>query len=211
MAADNPRQASIDFLTEAEGPVIADPEPDALVLLENGQWARKGIRRHGGGMGAKASTVQFVKERSTPNRQIHAVTYEDAVGHSYLFVCVVTLDGEGNWRVEAGGGGGDAGENPARLGRSYPWANLAGGGWETNFWAGGRITDAGSDVVRVRLIGSNGEILEDVADDTGLVLFIAVPGQIMRVPVQVELYTRTGELAGRHTWFANSRPARSTT
>src|SRR5271165_4461339 len=140
MAADNPRQASIDFLTAAEGPVIADPEPEALVLLENGQWAHKGIRRHGGGMGAKASSVQFVKERSTPNRQIHAVTYDDAVGHSYLFICVVTLDSEGHWRFEAGGGGG-AGEGPAHLGRSYPWANLAGGGSETSFWAGGRITD----------------------------------------------------------------------
>jgi hypothetical protein len=64
-------------------------------------------------------------------------------------------------------------------------------------WAGGHVIDNGLDVARVRLTGSNGQVLEDTVDD-GLVLFVT--DQKVRVPVQIELYNRSGEVVGKHIW-----------
>ncbi len=148
-------------------------------------------------MGAKSASVRFLKERSILHRQVHAVTFEDETGQQWDYVCFVAQDAKGRWHFESGGGGGTGGDIKYYPVRSYPWANLAGGGWEDRFWAGGHVIDNGLDVARVRLTGSNGQVLEDTVDD-GLVLFVT--DQKVRVPVQVELYNHSGEVVGQHTW-----------
>jgi len=155
-----------------------------------------GILREGGGMGARPASVRFLKERSILHRQVHAVTFEDEAGQQWDYVCYVAQDAKGRWHFESGGGGGTGGDIKCYPARS-PWANLAGGGWEDRFWAGGHVIDNGLDVARVRLTGSNGQVLEDTVDD-GLVLFVT--DQKVRVPVQIELYNRSGEVVGKHIW-----------
>ncbi|HXZ05433.1 MAG TPA: hypothetical protein VEH81_11405 [Ktedonobacteraceae bacterium] len=104
--------------------------------------------------------VTLLKERSIPHRQVHAVTFVDGTGQSYYFICFVTQDAQGNWHFEMGGGGGHGGDCQDHPGRPHPWANLAGGGWDDRFWAGGEIYDDGFHVECVRLIGSNGQGVE---------------------------------------------------
>jgi len=194
----DPKQVIIDYLSLPEGEIISQPDPDTPAVLKDGRLVRPGILRRGGGMGAKPASVRFLKERSIPHRQVHAVTFEDETGQQWDYVCFVAQDAKGRWHFESGGGGGGTGGDikcyPAR---SDPWANLAGGGWEDRFWAGGHVIDNGLDVTRVRLTGSNGQVLEDTVDD-GLVLFVTE--QKVRVPIQVELYNRSGEVVGKHSW-----------
>lgn len=201
MVTDDPKQAITDFLSQPEGVVVSQPDPHELPVQKNGRWVRKGTVQRGGGMGARASTITFLKERSIPHRQVHAVAFEDETGQPHYFICFVTQDAQGSWHFEMGGGGGGpgGGDSQYHLRRPHPWANLAGGGWEDRFWAGGWISDDGFNVVRVRLIGRNRQVAEDTVDDTGLVLFVA--DQKMRVPVQVEFYTRSGDLVGQHSCF----------
>jgi len=143
--------------------------------------------------------VTLLKERSILHRQVHAVTFVDGTGQSYYFICFVTQDAQGNWHFEMGGGGGHGGDCQDHPGRPHPWANLAGGGWDDRFWAGGEIYDDGFHVECVRLIGSNGQGVEDTVDETGYVIFVT--DQKMHVPVQVELYNRAGDLVGQHKRF----------
>lgn len=200
MSEDDLKQVVIDYLSLPEGELVSQPDPNAPPVQRDGRSVLPGSVRRGGGMGARASTIKFLKERSIAQWQVHAVTFEDETGRPWHFVGFVTQDVQGRWHVEMGGGGGGGSGNdlPRHPRRNHPWANLAGGGWEDRFWAGGWVIDNGLDVTRVRLTGSNGQVLEDTIDD-GLVLFVT--DQKVRVPVQVELYNRSGELVGQHTWF----------
>src|SRR5258706_15287457 len=114
MATSDPKQAIIDFLSQPEGIVVSQPDPNTPPVLKNGRWVRQGTVQRGGGMGARVSTITFLKERRIPHRQVPAVAFE----------------------------------------------------------------------------------VEDTVDDAGLVLFVT--DQKMRVPVQVELYARSGDLVGQH-------------
>ncbi len=197
MVGNDPKQVIIDYLSLPEGEIVSQPDPDTPPVLKGGRWVRPGTVRRGGGMGARSASVRFLKERSIPHRQVHAVTFEDETGRQCDCVCFIAQDDEGHWHFESGGGGGSGGDVKRYPMRSGPWANLAGGGWEDRFWAGGHVIDNGLDVTRVRLTGSNGQVLEDTVDD-GLVLFVTE--QKVRVPVQVELYNHSGEVVGQHTW-----------
>jgi hypothetical protein len=200
MVTNDPKQAIIDFLSQPEGMVVSQPEPNAPPVPKNGRWVHQGTVQRGGGMGARISTITFLKERSIPHRQVHAVAFEDETGQPHHFICFVMQDAHGSWHFEMGGGGGGRGsDSQDHPRRPHPWANLAGGGWEDRFWAGGWVSDDGFNVVRVRLIGSNGQGVEDAVDEAGLVLFVT--DQKMHVPIQVELYTHSGDLVGQHSSF----------
>ncbi len=198
MSEDILKQVIIDFLCLPEGDLVTQPDTNTPPAQRDGFWV--GTVRRGGGMGARASTIKFLKERSIARRQVHTVTFEDEAGQPNHFVCFVTQDAQGRWHFEMGGGGAGSSGNdlPCHPRRNHPWANLAGGGWEDRFWAGGPVVDNGLNVTRVRLTGSNGQALEDTVDD-GLVLFVT--DQKVRVSVQVELYNRAGKLVGQHSWF----------
>ncbi|MGO8947919.1 MAG: hypothetical protein ACLQUY_09695 [Ktedonobacterales bacterium] len=67
-------------------------------------------------------------------------------------------------------GGSGGGEGGSRLVRDQPWVNLGGEGWPNDFYAGGRVIDNGTGVVRIRLIAANRTILEDSVEDGTVLL-----------------------------------------
>src|SRR5258708_3525789 len=149
MAESDPQQVIIDYLSLPEGEIVSQPDPNTPPVLKDGRWVRSGIIHKGGGMGAKASSVKFLKERGIPHRQVHAVTFEDEAGQRVDCVCFVTQNAQGLCHFEMSVG------------------------------------------------GSNGQVPEDTVDD-GLVLFVT--DEKVRVPIEVALYNRSGELVGQHSW-----------
>ncbi len=191
MEGSDPRQVIIDYICRPQGPIIEEkmqPTPSG----ESHAW--RGITRAPGGLGAKASTVQFLQQRSIADRQLHLVTFEDEEGRQVSWFCCVLLEPSGQWRYAGGSGGGRTEETPER---EYPWVNM-GGGWKKKlFWAGGRVLDNGLNVVRVRLVAENGIVLEDTVQN-GIVMFVS--SETLPLPVQVELYDGAGTLVGTHTF-----------
>jgi hypothetical protein len=92
------------------------------------------------------------------------------------------------------GGAGGAGDEPER---STPWVNLAGGGWPDQFYAGGRIADAGVAIARVELRFADGLVLEDDADQ-GVALFITE--NHVRPPSTVALLDNAGNEVASHSF-----------
>jgi len=189
MPGSDPRQVIRDYL----GPpsVFISDTPDSQGSGWHGGPAR-------GGMGADVTTMQFLKERGIPHRQVHAVVFDTAEGRRMRFTCYLVQDDAGDWRVD-GGAGGSADGAPVR---ADPSVNLGGGGWPASFYAGGVVVDNGLDVARVRLIAANGTIMEDTVD-AGVVLFVTA--QRVELPLQAELYDRDGQMVGQHGAFERIR------
>lgn len=201
MANQAPRQAIINYLIQPSIPVpdpVTLPAPNDPDVPESKRWRGKVST---GGHDAKAETIKFHKERAIPCHQVHYVTFEDDDGISWHGTCYVTQDECGDWHFEGFAGG--SGPNPVR---AQPWANL-GGGWRDYLYAGGRVSDNGLDIARVRLVSNDGTVLEDTVDD-GIVLFVCEHG--VELPLQAELYDRAGNLVASHPVFNhhNVRPDR---
>jgi len=187
MTENDPKQVIIEYISEPLGQI--EPEPPLPPGVEHKGY--RGITRKGGGLGAKVQTIRFLQERTLPDLQLHALTFENEDGQQEHYIWCVRQDMPGHWR-SAGGANFHPAEN---ISRGHPWVNLA-GGWSRNFlWAGGRVLDDGLDVVRVRLISENGIVLEDTVQD-GLALFIS--DRWVERPLQVELYDRSEKLLGTH-------------
>ena len=187
MTGKDPKQVIIEYISQPLGPIEpASPLPPGFERKEP-----QGIMRKDGGLGAKVQTIRFLQERSLPDLQLHAVTFENEDGQQEYYFWCVRQDMPGHW-WSAGGANFHPTEN---ILRGRPWVNLA-GGWNRDFlWAGGRVLDNGLDVVRVRLISENGIELEDTVQD-GLALFLS--NRWVERPLQVELYDRSGKLVGTH-------------
>jgi hypothetical protein len=138
-------------------------------------------------------TLQFLKERCIPGRQVYFVLFEDGKGQKVHFTCYVVQDAQGNWQFRGAAGDGITGTPGPVVERA--WANLGGGGMPDHFHAGGYIADHGLDVVHVRLVAKNGTILEDTVED-GIVLFLT--DKLVTLPIQAELYDRAGKLVYTH-------------
>ena len=192
MAEHDPKQAITEYVGLPLGIVQSNPP---FPVPAQGQTFQ-GELRCGGGLGAQEGTIRFFQERRLSDRQLHEITFEDEAGQHQHWLCFVVQDQQGGWYMV---GGANYSDDPRHSPvRSHPWVNLAGGGWEDHFWAGGLVLNNGLDVVRVRLISKNGKVLEDLVQD-GLVLFIT--DQKIQVPVQVELYDRAGNRVGTHPCF----------
>jgi hypothetical protein len=188
MTVPDPKQAIIDHISRPLAPLEPSPPLPPNIQLQG----KPGMIRRGGGLGAKAETVRFLQERSLRDRQLHLVVFENEEGKQGQWLCCVLQDVSSYWSFA---GGANVGSVETMPGRSYPWANLA-GGWKGNlFWAGGRVLDNGMNVVRVRLISDNGIVLEDTVQD-GLVLFVS--DQWVQRPLRVELYDNAGNVVGTH-------------
>ncbi len=184
MSSPDPRQVIREHLSVPRVVISETPVPGTH------GWRSRQTR----GMGADVATIQFLKERRISRRQVHAVTFTDADAHRMRFTYYLAQDGADNWRVD-GAAGGSADGDPIR---ATPWANVGGGGWPANFYAGGAVVDNGLDVARMRLIAANGTIMEDTVD-AGVVLFVT--DQHVELPLQAELYDRTGQMVAWHGVF----------
>lgn len=144
------------------------------------------------GFDARPASIHFGKMRQVGQRQLHAVTFENHAGQRMRFICCVRSDDAGVWRFD-GGAGGHADSSPHR---DHPWANLGGGGWPHQFYAGGQVLDDGGVVMRVRLRTANGVTLEDTVGEDGIVLFLN--DDETHVPLSVELLDGGGQIVAQH-------------
>jgi hypothetical protein len=83
---------------------------------------------------------------------------------------------------------------------SLSHVNLSGGGWPLHFHAGGYVVGNGLDITRVRLLSTNGTVIEDTVVDT-IVLFFT--DQEVVFPLQAELYDQQGKLVAKHNAFGS--------
>lgn len=153
------------------------------------------------GLIAKATTIQFLKQHSTPRYQLHAVTFENEAGVQRTCFCFVRRGESDLWELSHTLD--ESGEHPPtkeEQDTNQPWVQLGAhvGVAGTLFWAAGHVIDHGFDVTRVRLISSNGLVLEDRIED-GPVLFLT--DQQVQLPVEAELYNRFDALVGKQTVF----------
>jgi hypothetical protein len=188
MTARDPKQFILDYLCQPLGQLQPHPPPPPGAPLTG--WRAES--RSGGGLAAKAATVQFLQERRLPDRQVHLVAFENETGHQEQWICCIKVADSGDWQFL---GGANVGEEDTMPKRSNPSVNLAAGWSGDLLWAGGRVLNKGLDVVRVRLISANNLILEDMVQD-GLVLFVS--DQAVQRPLQAELYDRSGKVVGTH-------------
>jgi hypothetical protein len=184
MATSDFRQVIIDHLS-VPAVTVSDKPSD-------GGW-RAIVTR--GGMGARSETIQFGKQRSITGKIVQLVTFEDMQGMKKNFTYYLVQDDEGMWKFAGGAGGSDDG---GKIVREYPWANLGGGGWPDNFYAGGHVIDNELDIARVRLVAKNGTVLEDNVQD-GIVLFVT--DARVELPLWAELYDREDKLVASHEVF----------
>ena len=150
--------------------------------------------------GTVQNSVQFLRARCIPDRQVHAVTFKNQSGQSVHFICFLLQDEQGQWRFRGGAGGEvDSDLQKAHLVHQQPWAYLSGGGWPDHFYAGGYVINKGLTIARVRLITANNATIEDTVDEHGLVLFLS--NQRIETPLQAELYDQAGKLVHSHDVF----------
>ncbi len=192
MTVHDPKQFILEYLSLPPN----SPEPGPPPPMGSKLGGKPGQVWRGAGRAARAATGRFLKQCIIPNCQVHAVAFEDEAGLQWDYICYIVQDEQGFWHMEAAGGLSEGKMRQAT--QSFPWAHLVGGGWEDHFWAGGYITDNASDKERVRLISKNGQVLEDIVQNS-LVLFLT--DQETQAPVEVELYNRSGGLVGTQTLF----------
>jgi hypothetical protein len=111
------------------------------------------------------ASMELLKRREAPGRQVHALAYEDAAGSSWFWIVRLIEDDSGSWRV-CGGGGGDAQGEPER---PYPWISYA-GCWDKDGLAlGGWVTGGGAErVAAARLSIRETVLVDDVGGGVGL-------------------------------------------
>ena len=116
---------------------------------------------------AVLSSMKFVKRRTIPGRQVHALSYSDtAAGDKWFWIMRLIEDAEGSWRVCGGGGG--SGESPER---EAPWINLAGSWGKYGLALGGRVAGRGADrAASARLRIGDSVFVDDVRN--GVVTFV---------------------------------------
>jgi hypothetical protein len=170
-------------------------------IIEGGNWCEPDL-----------TTVRFVKYRETSTRRLYFVTFRGSIPHlgtellglSELYL--VTLGPDGNWTAAGGAGGGD----DEHMSRGTPWVNFAGEGWRHfddelvralpgQFYAGGRVHDAGVNVARVQLRFADSVVLEDDTD-AGVVLFVT--DHQVQLPATAILLAPTGARVGSQTFPA---------
>jgi len=186
MGYPDPKKAIIDRLAAPPGHLISQspPSPGGLQSSIRGP----------GGEDADPDTMQFVKERGGPGRQLHYVRFSTRAGDRRRFVVGVVQQQNGQWEVRGCAGGGD-GDPP----RDQPWINFGAWGWPRFFCGGGTVIGTNSErAARARLLFANGTTLED-AVDAGIVLFMTEAP--VRLPATVEILDGSGSVLTTYEAF----------
>jgi hypothetical protein len=191
MIEHNPHQVILEELRSYE-----QSPSDLLAVVRDHDELNRFIRpikyKLGLPHGAKTATVHFLKERSIPDYQVHAIAFEDTAGLWWRLFCLVVQDPAGNWFV--GGCSGTAGNDAIRRPPSrYPKLILSGDS-NDHFYAGGSvIDDTRLGIARVRLL-SNGELMAEDTVQDDLVVFVS--DQSVQMPIRSEFYNQAGEYVG---------------
>jgi hypothetical protein len=135
------------------------------------------------------SSMDVLKRREAPGRQVHALAYEDAAGQSWFWIVRVIEDESGSWRV-CGGGGGSGDPRWER-----PVINYAGCWGKDGLALGGRVTGIGAEqAASARLSIRDTVLVDDVGG--GVALFVtAEPTAGSRATI--ELLARDGSVLWR--------------
>ena len=181
--AHTPQQTIIEFLS---APVATSSSP---LILTGDDTTQKGTQRTSGGLGAVASTIQFLKEREVEHFYACIVAFSDVKGQAWEMVCLVQQSENSNWVLRNGSGGAPRTSRQKEGGSQETKAEIiAGPGTEGGFFAGGYIVGSNANnVTRVHLIDQDGVMLEDVVseNDDGRILFVT--GNDIKLPVHVEI------------------------
>src|ERR1700680_1736694 len=130
MGYPDPRQATVAQLAQLKRKPIWQSAPSP--------GGSRAVISRGGGLDADPHTVRFVKRRSIPGQELHAVAFADRDGRNYRFLVGLVRDASG-WEVKGLAGGG-AGDPP----RDQPWVNFCGWGWPRSFRGGGWVIGRGA-------------------------------------------------------------------
>ena len=186
MGNDDPREVAPAFLTAPAFVTAQTKGPGGWVASTGG-----------GGLDAPESVV-FIKERDLPNRVTYNIRFTKRAGMRMRYTLALVQGNDGAWQVLGGAGGSaeDQPENAPKRGHLY--ANLGGGGFSRQFYAGGAIEEDNGAVARVRLRSANGVESDDTVEQ-GEVLFLS--DDAIQTSLEVELYDGAGNLVGRHMTF----------
>jgi len=188
MDSNDPREVILAFLTA--------PERVTAEAISAGGWV---ARTGSGGLDALLESVVFVKERRLLKRAVYNVRFTDGHSMRRRFTVSLAQNDDGAWQILGGAGGSAEESHGSAPLRGHPYANLGGGGWPRQFYAGGAIEEDNGAVTRVRLRSTNGFEMEDTVEG-GEVLFLTEVE--VQTPLQLELYDASGNLVGRHTCFS---------
>lgn len=111
------------------------------------------------------SSMEIVKRRGVPGRQVVALTYQDTGDGRWFWIIRLIENAQGSWRV-CGGGGGSG--NPQW---DEPYINLAGSWGTFGLALGGRVSGAGTErAASARLRLGETVLVDDT--DRDVVLFV---------------------------------------
>lgn len=132
------------------------------------------------------SSMEFVKRRAVPGRQVVALTYRDTGDGRWFWIIRLIESDQGSWRVCGGGGGsGDPQWDE-------PYINLA-GSWGTYALAlGGRVSGSGTERAAFARLRIGETLLVDDTDE-GVVLFVTSEPAAC-VIATIELMARDGSV-----------------
>jgi len=136
-------------------------------------------------------TMEIVRHRDIPGRQVHALTYRDVAGDRWSGIVRLIQDDEGSWRVCGGGGG--ISDGPERDG---PWVNLAGCWGEHGLAIGGWVGSRGVERAASARLRAGDEVRVDDVDH-GVVLFVTSE-RVATSAAIVELLAPDGSILWRH-------------
>lgn len=111
------------------------------------------------------SSIQILKRREAPGRQVLAVAYEDAGGNPWFWIVRLIEDETGSWRV-CGGGGGSGDPH-----WDQPVINYAGCWGKDGLALGGRVTSTGAERAASARLSIRDAVLDDDVGG-GVVLFV---------------------------------------
>lgn len=130
------------------------------------------------------ASMEIVKRRVVPGRQVVALTYQDTGDGRWFWIIRLIENDEGSWRVCGGGGGsGDPQWDE-------PYINLGGSWGPYGLALGGRVSGAGTERAASARLRIGETLLVDDTDE-GVVLFVTSE-PAAGVIATIELMARNG-------------------
>jgi hypothetical protein len=152
------------------------------------------------------TTLQFLREKQRPGWKLYEVTFQETDGEQHRMIVILQQNDDGSWSWNGGGTSADMQNQWSKVYapvRDHPLLFLVPQGFIIDNQqylqlAHGDVIDNGFQVERVRLVNGMGQVLEDVVED-GYVFFACKLEELVRLPMQAELYDRQSKLVWQQT------------